>query len=156
MDILKLIMLIIGAILIVLIGINIKNKYYNKCQLIKGLLDVTELLEIEISFSKKSIDEILINKINDLDDNLKKLFEKYLQYKTFHFVYLSNNENQEINNFFNALGECDADIELNKLASFKTKLLSYKDKYHNQFYKNGLLSFKLSICAALLFIVLFA
>ena len=156
MDIIKISLLIIGALLIVLIGVFINNKYKKKYEIIQQIIYITYQIEIDILFSKKNIFEIIKPLLVNLDSELQTVLLNYIDTNIMNFELLTENENQEINNYFNSLGECSADIEISKTTSFKERMQLTKDKYKQLLFKNGQLAFKLSVCASLVFIIMFA
>ena len=155
MDILKIVVIIIGALLIVYLGVSIRNKYKRSQKVLCELISIVDIIEIDIAFSKKNIKQILTPQLDKLN-KLKHTFESYLTNSWMNFNLLDEQDNREINEYFNMLGECDVEIELNKCQSFKNKLLIMQSKYNNLFNNNGQLAFRLSICCSLVFIILFA
>ncbi len=157
MDILKLTILIIGATLIAIIGINIKNKFKKKYNYTLTLLEITDRLKIEISFNKKSIKEILQPYLKLIKhEELINIFNSYLQNNNCNFTLLNENENDLINTFFNNIGENNLENTIKNIDQFNIELKKISEKYRLEYNKNGSLYFKLCICLSLVFIIIFA
>ena len=157
MDILKLLFIIFGTLLIVVFGLVIKNKFKKNYIYTQTLLEISNILKLEISFNKKTIKNILEEYFKKKDDDeIKMIFNNYNKEKDLNFNLLSDSENEIINNFFNKIGEYNLENTLQNIEKFIIELKQINQKYKDNFNKNGNLSLKLSICFALVFIIIFA
>ena len=157
MDIIKLIIIIIGALLIVLIGIIIKYRFKKKCIYLENLLEIANYLKIEISFNKTNIKEI-IKKIDNanLSEEIKKVLQRYNEQNIFILELLKENENKLVDSYFNSVGQSDLQTAISLTEKFIFELNILNEKYRQEYIKNGNLILKLCICLSLVFMIIFA
>ena len=110
----KILLLIIGSILIVFVGINLKYKFKIKLDIVNQLIYMINRIKNEMTFNKKFIDEIIKSNLINMNLQLKQIFEDYLINYKFNFNLFDNDENNDINSFFNLLGENDLETEITK------------------------------------------
>ena len=156
MDILKLCILIIGALLILLIGYLLKKKYKQKYVYCLNLIDIINFIKIEIGFNKTNLKEI-ISKVDTkyLCDEIKNFINYYQLNNKAIFNLLNENENKIINEYFDIVGQTDYQNALMLTEKILIELKQINEKYKLDYKNNGNLVFKLCVCLSLVYMIIF-
>lgn len=128
---LKIICCILIVLITTLFGYTYSNKYIKKYEFYKSFLDFNFNLRNKISFSKDTINNI----INSLDE--KNIFNYYLKNFDKKPDFLTKEEIEEFNSYYQKIGKSDSETQLTYLSSFENILnekiiTTEKDKEKNK------------------------
>lgn len=157
MFVIKLSTMIIGALLIVLVGEFIRQKYKKKYSLVLQFKSLITDIKHKIQFEKCFLKDIITEKINNNNnDEFNDFLRNYLNNNFSNINFFKNEENKTLDVFFNSLGKNNSEIEVEKIDLILNYLNSMELNYHKILNTNGAMAYKLSICCSLLFLILFA
>lgn len=146
------------------VGFLVSNKYRQRSAFFKALVLVCQKLNVEISFSR----ERLKNLVGSFDQQTKKslcgLADNYLAFieqespldkeSLFKNIkFLKEDEKDIIFLFFRSLGRSDVDSQSKELSNFEKRFESLVTSSAEENKKYGKLSFKLGIMAGLLIVI---
>lgn len=135
----KLVCLIVILICSSFVGYCFCLHFKRRKELFEEMVSIIDKIKEEISFKKSYYEEILSKlKISKEILSVKNKEEKDR-------TPFSEEEKEEIRDFFDSLGSADLDCETEKIAESKRRFISRAQKAENFYNKNGKLSIKLGI-----------
>ena len=148
------------------VGFLVSNKYRQRSAFFKALVLVCQKLNVEISFSRErlknlvgSFDQQTKKSLCGLTDNYLALIDKETPldkeslFKNIKF--LKEDEKDIIFLFFRSLGRSDVDSQSKELSNFEKRFEDLVTTSAEENKKYGKLSFKLGVMAGLLVVILF-
>ena len=153
MYLIRVIVGVCAVIISVKIGVDKSSKYKNEYYFWLSLIAFCDSYILEISYKKTEINNFLKYKSSSLDfDNFLNFFIK--ENKLLYPNYINFEEQNLINNVFNAIGKTNSQTQIELFNGYKenfSKILDEKHKTYQKFYS---VSLKLSfICGLVLFIM---
>lgn len=141
-------------------GFYIKMCKLNKIKFQLDLLNFCDYLKSQISFSKKPVKEIVLSYGENATSKLKKILNSFCTQigETQNIEVKCDNlnfeENKIVNTLFQNLGRSDLKNQIELCENTRVLLYSNYEINKEKLKTSGDISFKLSVCLGLLFIVL--
>ena len=142
------------------LGYSFGQYYHLRQQFLQDLITFCQLLKSEIGFSKNSLVEVIKTKSVNYKSSFKQVLkgyvkcleeEAYIEIETLkkhvHTIYLEEDEQQQLLQFFNALGKSDLTHQIELIDQFLIFFYNFlknaeqqKKKYAGMFSKLGFLT----------------